>query len=622
MATQSQRPGSTDDFPARSTADKSDKDLLEAHQHKVDVRLEEIEASLEDLEQKIAATDRRTEDITERRAAEVRRRNDWRLTNLQLAGNRLTGWDSNDVGEGWPWPEDVSRWNDYGLDFDTTVPAAISPVELDQLQREMLRLPNVRRRLAARRLALLRERKAITHQITLAAFASSPMRRIPADVLLEIFKVLKSIVDGVKTPKTQNDDGKVTESPEINSVGHDVGTILSKVCSGWRAVACDYPRLWSSFSFSLFSKGSADLVEVYLERSRSRPLTIEINTQTYTQGRSSQRAIDLLADHSHHLLELRVFTGLRIGDTIPALPSFQPLRGNLPYLELLQIPVWSSLANEFEFVPRLHTLRLCGLQELTETDHKFDRTQIRSLTLRDASGHQLLQYPNVTDLTCVESSAERLHQSIPTATPPVLTGLKAWKIEFTRDEKATFGAYDAWGISNIFRRFNMPALHSLDVQFRGDAAELTGFLRRSRCNLRALVLRDCNIRIGALLQILELTPDLESFTAIGGHSTMITDRLFQYLTVRPDMSTNLAKLSSLTLTGSFAFGVLALVQMLESRTPEAARSNGTYVCLNDIFLSFPGHVVPATLLERLRGLDGTTVYLECLNSGKVMYRPF
>ncbi|KAJ7900404.1 hypothetical protein B0H13DRAFT_2275353 [Mycena leptocephala] len=377
-----------------------------------------------------------TEDITERRAADFRRRrrNDWRLTNLQLAGNRWTGWDSNDVGERRPWPEDVSGWNDYGLDFDTTVPAAISPVDLDQLQREMLRLPNVRRRLAAWRLALLRERKATTHQLTLAAFAPSPVRRIPADVLLEIFKVLKSIV---KTPKTQNDDGKVTESPEVHFVGHDVGTILSK--------------------------GSADLVEVYLERSRSRPLTIEINTQTYTQGRSSQRAIDLLADH---LLELRVFMGLRIGDAIPALPSFQPLRGNLPYLEVLQIPVWSSLANEFEFVPRLHTLRLCGLQELTQADHKFDRTQIRSLTLRDASGHQLLQYPNVADLTCVESSAERLHQSIPTATAPVLTGLKAWKIEFTRDEKATFGGYDAWGISNIFRRFNMPALHSLDVQFR------------------------------------------------------------------------------------------------------------------------------------------------------------
>ncbi|KAJ7924568.1 hypothetical protein B0H13DRAFT_1977541 [Mycena leptocephala] len=582
MATQSYQ--ISDDLPSTVT----DEDLLQAHQHKVDVRLEEIQQSLQDFQQRMTAAQREMEDIARRMAVEAGRREEWH-------NQWASGWDAH--GQ-----------------------APISSEDLDQLQRDIARLQHWRRRLDAKTGALLREGNAIAHQITLEAFVSAPVRRLPPDVLLGIF--VEFTADMVKPPTIIADE-RVIKAPEIPGVGHGAGPLLCQVCSAWRTIACDYPFLWSSFSFPLFASASADLVDIYLDRSRSAPLTIEIDTRILTEHKSTgQRAIGLLAEHSHHLLELRILCDGTAVSGFQYLPSFQPLRGNLPLLEVLQIRVWPSLSNEFEYVPRLRTLRLRSVEELTQAHHQFDRTQIRSLTLRDASGHQLLEYPNVTDLTCFETRRRR-HDIADhlMAASPALTGVKAWKIEFEKTEHDS--GFAAYGISNIFHRFNIPRLLSLDVHFRGHADEMTGFLRRSQCSLTKLVLRDCNLRIKALQQILELTPDLESFTARGGHAKMITDRLFQYLTVRADTPTRLVKLSSLTLTGSFAFGTLALVRMLESRTAlEAAKSTGTYVCLNDVFLSMPDRLVQVELLERLRGLDGVTVYLECLDGNKAMHRPF
>jgi hypothetical protein len=166
----------------------------------------------------------------------------------------------------------------------------------------------------------------------------------------------------------------------------------------------------------------------------------------------------------------------------------------------------------------------------------------------------------------------------------------------------------------------MPVLRVLDIQFHGDPAELMGFLRRSRCNLTKLVLRECNINFSALLPILKLIPNLESFTIIAGPGTTIADRMFHYLAIRDDLPRTLTTLSSLTLIGGFSFATGALVDMLTTRTaPEASKSMGTCVCLTDVLLSLPDRVVDAGAVTRLRNLEGITVRLECR---KVLHGPF
>ncbi|KAJ7729789.1 hypothetical protein B0H16DRAFT_1428116 [Mycena metata] len=278
------------------------------------------------------------------------------------------------------------------------------------------------------------------------------------------------------------------------------------------------------------------------------------------------------------------------------------------------------VSSKFWVVPRLHTLRLGSHRQLAEAAYNFDRTQIRTLALCDPNGHQLLPYPNVTDLTCIESSHFRANISF-IGPPPISPRLKTLKINFS---SLDFVRGTAANVPNIFRRFTAPALSSLDVQqLRLEPGELIDFLHRSQCNLTTLVLRQCLLRISGLLQILECTPNLGSFSAVDGHSTMITNRLFQYLSIGSDAIVNLPRLSSLTIRGSFAFEDVALVQMLETRMAgEDPHSDGTFICFSDVFLSLPERTVKPEIKARLRHLQGVTVSLECLNDNKIMCRAF
>ncbi|KAJ7656006.1 hypothetical protein DFH06DRAFT_1473752 [Mycena polygramma] len=603
-----------------------DQDLLRAHQDKVDERIMAIDRSLRDVAEKISSTQQELVPISERVEAEMGRLDGERNTHAVAKERRLLilrqqeGFNRHQSHTG-----STPSWylQPVGGSSRVFLGPRLDATNLYRLDKETTRLQVLRKKLEAEQRSLTREHDAIVDPITLDAFASAPVRQIPGDVLREIFVALNCAAD------KHNRLTSGPKGPNIVDVGQGAGPVLSRVCSQWRAVACDHALLWSSFSFPILAKNSAQWVELYLQRSNSAPLTVQIDARTHIQTRSTgEHAIALLAAHSQRLFKLQILANQHAGQVFISIPSLQPLRGNLSSLEILQIPVWPGLSDEFAIVPRLHTLRLCSSNAgLIEHAHHFDRSQICRLTLCDANGGKLVAYPNVTDFTCLETMPRQLHIPLasPSVPPPLSTAVNAWTVQFDQQYAnlgRPLGAYDGWGISNVFRRFTLPALQSLDAQFRGESSELTCFLQRSRCNLTRLVLRDCNFRISALLQILELTPDLESLTGIGGHATMITDRLFDFLAVSANTPYNLARLSSLTIVGSFAFGTAALVKMLESRTGDCPLNSNGSPRLNDVFLNLPDREIQVELLERLRRLDGVTIQLECLDSTKIMYRPF
>ncbi|KAJ6471236.1 hypothetical protein C8R47DRAFT_1147569 [Mycena vitilis] len=604
-------------FPISTKKDQNDQGLLQAHQHKVDERVRAIDRSLVNVVQNLELTQQELESVTGRAEAEMKRLDRLRRDNAIAREEYMHQWHRN--------PEDpaaVGASVGYIAPFDGL---NIASANLDGWNKETIRLQNLHQKLDAERRALLREHSAIIVPITLDAFTSSPVRRIPHDVLMEIFTALKRVAQ---------------KASDIVGIGHGTGPILSRVCSQWRAIACDHVLLWSSFSFPILARNSAQLVKLYLQRSKSAPLSVEIDASSHMEaGSTGEEAITLLAAHSQRLFELRIFADQWVrglgaeglgaeGDVVVhiSIPSLQPLRGHLSSLEVLELPLWPGLSNEFASVPRLHTLRICSSNAGSiDHGHHFDCSLIRQLSLYDGNGDVLAAYPNVTDLTCLEALRYHHHTPLtsPSVSPPACRLVNTWTIQFEQpadDAGHPLRAYDGWGISNVFRRFTLPGLRSLDAQFRGESSELTTFLQRSRCNLTKLVLRDTNLRISALLQILELTPDLESLTLLGGHTTMITDRLFNYLAVNPDRPCNLPALSSLTVTGTFAFQTAALVEMLENRAERLRDSDGI-PRLNDVFLSFPDRGVQVQLLERLRHLDGVEVHLECVDNNKAMYSP-
>ncbi|KAJ7036548.1 hypothetical protein C8F04DRAFT_472584 [Mycena alexandri] len=157
--------------------------------------------------------------------------------------------------------------------------------------------------LATKRLgAVVREKKSLLRQqeqlhrrdaalrppLTLELFRAAPIRRVSVDVLAEIFMAAKS-------------EG-------IERLG-EILPVISQVCGEWRAVALDHPVLWASFALSLreTNRTVVDWLKLYLERSKTVPLTIEVDARTSPiDYYSVARAIDLLATHSERLRGLRL----------------------------------------------------------------------------------------------------------------------------------------------------------------------------------------------------------------------------------------------------------------------------------------------------------------------------
>ncbi|KAJ7887420.1 hypothetical protein B0H13DRAFT_1888828 [Mycena leptocephala] len=444
---------------------KSDAELVRAHQAKVDARVRELNDSLENIE--------RGKSLAAQNSAELRQR-------LAVVGEERV----------------ALRANGTLVDKPSPQQRGTRPFQ----------------------------------RIWKVAFSSAPVRRVPADVLVDIFMAVQSMAEIAALSKSADARLMGRERPELLAVGHGPAAVISQVSSGWRATACGHPALWSSFSFSPYGSQKTDLAAIYLERARSAPLTVEMVLKPSSKDQTNaDRAIAVLAASTLTLFELRLVADTErpapihsMGRTTEAFPSFQPLRGRLPRLEILQVPESLAVADAFEFVPSLHTLNIC------------------------AWGH-------------ISSSGPEPHP-----------GPK--------------------------------------------------FAQGARFSLTTLVLRKCQMRVSELINLLEITPHLEVLAIVDGLSTIVTDRLLRYLTVRSELPDdhNLPKLSSLTLSGSFAFGNVALVEMLESRT-----ANGDCVCLHDVFLSLPQRVVQGEVLDRLRRLamDGVKLFLECFDHSNVMYRP-
>ncbi|KAJ7078791.1 hypothetical protein C8R44DRAFT_863060 [Mycena epipterygia] len=520
-------------------SNNSDPELVRRHQVKVDARIEQIDESLEEFRKRRILLDRQAQDVE-----------------LRLAAVH-------------------SEWDKC------------------QLKREIDNIANMKKLHEAEQPILLRERHAIFQLITVEAFAAAPVRRIPTDVMFEIFMAAKS--------------------PEIPMVGQGMGNFLSLVCSHWRAVACDQPGLWLSFSFPLFGRKITELVKIHLEHSRCAPLTVEVDARCRMQGGSNGNAeITLLAAHAKHLFSLAFI--MENWDRSGRLPSLQPLRGKLPRLEILEFSrKCRPVSDEFEFAPSLHSLKLSNGMALAE-EHKLGGTQIRSFSSDALTGQYLAWFPHLNFWTCrVEmyplAKSPPLHHSTPVPT----SRLTSWKILFdfpASDRPGAATSANNWDPPHIFHGVDTPALRELDIMAFYHPSQLRDFLARCQCNLTALVLRSCVMRVVELLDILEYTPNLESLAVVGGHPTIVTNRLFHFLTVRPDTLTALSNLSSLTLDGSFVFDNTVLLDMLATRTaPAAARSNGTHVCLTDVYLSLRDRVVEADVVG-FRSLEGITVVLK------------
>ncbi|KAJ7113998.1 hypothetical protein C8R44DRAFT_229803 [Mycena epipterygia] len=169
----------------------------------------------------------------------------------------------------------------------------------------------------------------------------SPLRRMPPEVLGEIFSWTLPTLRTARHPRRRRD---FTDSPWV----------LAQVCSRWRAVALSLPSLWSLFVIKFSWTWMYPLSMVETQIARAQTLKIHFYGSQTKNSRPQIEMFHLLAEHSSRWEELRVSL---TSDLFPLLAS---LRHRLPSLRRLWIQwsdpksqVGAESINCFEVAPSL-----------------------------------------------------------------------------------------------------------------------------------------------------------------------------------------------------------------------------------------------------------------------------
>ncbi|KAJ7498019.1 hypothetical protein B0H11DRAFT_830070 [Mycena galericulata] len=143
-------------------------------------------------------------------------------------------------------------------------------------------------------------------------------------------------------------------------------TLLSSVCRKWREIALSTPTLWRAISISISMyphiniESRLPLLEAWLARSQSRPLSISLADNWYAEASDSEMApfIQAILPHCNRW----EYLSLLVADP----DAFSPIHGDMPLLRHLRIGVTpGTMTNTnldpvvlFQQAPRLQTVTL------------------------------------------------------------------------------------------------------------------------------------------------------------------------------------------------------------------------------------------------------------------------
>ncbi|KAJ7616752.1 hypothetical protein DFH06DRAFT_1238368, partial [Mycena polygramma] len=214
-----------------------------------------------------------------------------------------------------------------------------APAELERYDSEIEQLQGLLSRLVS-------ERRALAAHLAACRQVSAPVRRLPVELLTEIFEEC--------IPSKEN-----TMIPHANTYGEELDRLakrslleLSQVSSLWHIIAIGTPHLWSTIfvDTSLWgqSPASADiclsLIRRSLIRSRDCPLVLRLNCSANIYSPS---VLKLLSKHARRWQDVDL--------TLPRefTAHLKTARGNLPLLETLAFGTDFRGVNIFKVAPAL-----------------------------------------------------------------------------------------------------------------------------------------------------------------------------------------------------------------------------------------------------------------------------
>ncbi|KAK0436214.1 hypothetical protein EV421DRAFT_1130809 [Armillaria borealis] len=473
-------------------------------------------------------------------------------------------------------------------------------------------LAGLQERIAQTRAALevlLDEERRVERTIESCKTIVRPIRRIPEDIVREIFLTCFGI------------EGEGKDSLDRNFAP----LILSQVCRDWRSIALSTSRLWSSIrlDFDQYRNELACqyLLQTYLLRSAAHDITLSIHS---TRDISKSHLIPAL------LLSAPRWTNLSMTFPYNSLFAFSAARGSLHRLNRLSIqfigdvpglPVGLAkpIFDAFEYAPLLRSFSLKGAYRAIQ------QINVPWSQLTDYAGHDLTSsYIDIlkhapdmesASLQCDEDSEDDYGVVRP-STHQCLRVLHVHEVEETPDSFVP----SEGGIIRVLSHIEVPTLESLSMTYAHPFIQLPTSLRGSTAgNLKSLsIAAPFLISAGVQADLISLLKTTASLSSLSVPYALVPaedhfdleNELLLYLNanINPDAVPRLTSLV-IRLTNAVPHLLPSFVDMVQSRrhvTP-------TRAALQTLHLSVP--------LAIPLGLDPDVAarWKELCDEGLVMY---
>ena len=438
-------------------------------------------------------------------------------------------------------------------------------------------------RLQSRIFSLQYKRGLVVDYVSRHKSLLAPIRRLPNDVLIEIFSFSSFST-------TVGCDGSEVNLPQVN---------LGQVCSHWRSIINASPMLWSRLNLMLddptFSNATMmNVVNMLLTKSMDHSLTIDV---TSVDGENIHPALQLLLNHSNRWMDATLQCNTSI------LRHVFSASGDFPRLRHLDIMNSTTVPLPVAHYPCLHSLCLemhnrdpdVSLSQQDFPWNQLREVELRMLTINECADvlSWCTQLQNAT-LTDSDSDQIRVSSDNPIASSTVIS--------------LTLKDRDPVDMENFFRLAKFPQLHTLEMDGCDFPANTYSFITHSPL-ITTLSLEYIRSGVGDVLHILRLLPTVANFRWSQNWLFMrsgTVDDLFSNLRLHPYGSrTLLPRLRHLDVKFTyvdvvhFDITLPALTKILQARWMEVEHPNDR---LKLVRLSFPQNCLKHDLIQPLNYL--------------------
>ncbi|KAF8882555.1 hypothetical protein BD779DRAFT_919240 [Infundibulicybe gibba] len=383
--------------------------------------------------------------------------------------------------------------------------------------------------------------------------AISPMRSFPPELLAEVFAALVTMAKIYWDLRSQ---------PPLMLMG---------VCSRWRKIVLDTPRLW----IKIFGLPSMP-VDPWIIRSKELPLYVELNS-------SFPSILEALVPHSYRWEHV----GFSLEAGLPSVLA--RVKTRLHLLKRLNIffgPATTGTVDFCEVAPQLTEVSLIGIYQPVIIQLPWEQLEVCTL---DNSGLALYILQHAKNLQICHLDMSELFPPGPWLSTP-------------RDPHSYNPRLDTlvvrWSLLDLstdifFSSITLPSLQTLEVDFDStnfhhhvvdDPPELTrstmsGFFKRSSKHLSTLNLTNIPFSSSILIECLALVPSLVSLDIHFDEWHEISDKLLHRLNISlPGYI--LPRLRSLSLRGPSVFSSETLDALVTSRRYINPINDGTALLKN------------------------------------------